>query len=269
MANPGFAWKTPVDTTWVRSCIAAPAFAILCAASLGGCASSLGSSLGSGTPGTFAPTPASEAASTSALSEAADKYTSAATPGNSAYKIGPMDVLEISVFKVPDLSKTVQVGQDGLINYPLLGELPAGGKTAHDVERDLTQKLGAKYVQSPQISVFVREYNSQRVTVDGSIKHPGVYTLKGHTTLVQLLAMAEGVDMSVASGEVVVFRRIDGKRSAARFDVAAINDGKLEDPELYPGDVIVVDTSASKVALQGFLKILPAAATAAVFVPLL
>jgi polysaccharide biosynthesis/export protein len=269
MENPGFAWKNPIGKPWVKSGFVGVAFLIVCAASLGSCANSLGSSLGSGTPGTFAPTPAADAASTAALSEAADKYTSAATPGNSAYKIGPMDVLDISVFKVPDLSKLVQVGQDGLINFPLVGELAAGGKTAHELERELTQKLGAKYIQSPQVSVFVKEYNSQRVTVDGSIKHPGVYTLKGHTTLVQVLAMADGVDMSIASGEVVVFRRIDGKRSAARFDVAAINEGKAEDPELDPGDVIVVDTSASKTVMQNFLKILPAAATAAVFVPLL
>jgi polysaccharide export outer membrane protein len=229
----------------------------------------LGSNPGSGTSGTFLPTPATDAAGTSALSRAADKYTSAATPGSSAYKIGATDVVDISVFKVADLSKTVQVGQDGLINYPLVGEISAGGKTAHDVELELSRKLSAKYIQLPQVSVFIREYNSQRVTVDGSIKHPGVYTLKGHTTLVQVLAMAEGVDMNVASGEVVIFRRINGQRSAARFDVTAINDGKFDDPELQPGDVIVVDTSATKVAIQSILKVLPAAATAAAFVPLL
>jgi polysaccharide export outer membrane protein len=75
--------------------------------------------------------------------------------------------------------------------------------------------------------------------------------------------------MNVASGEVVIFRRINGQRSAARFDVTAINDGKFDDPELQPGDVIVVDTSATKVAIQSILKVLPAAATAAAFVPLL
>jgi polysaccharide biosynthesis/export protein len=269
MGNPGFVWKASVGMTWVRSCLTGGAFVILCALLLSGCANSPGGGIGSGTYSTFAPTPADDAASASALSKAADKYTSAATPGNSAYKIGPLDVIEVTVFKVADLSKTVQVGQDGLINYPLVGELSVGGKTAHEVEIELTNKLGAKYVQSPQIGVFVREYNSQRVTVDGSIKHPGVYSLKGHTTLVQVLAMAEGVDNNVASGDVVVFRRIDGRRSAARFDVTAINEGKVDDPELYPGDVILVDTSAAKIALQNILKVLPAAATAAAFAPLL
>jgi polysaccharide biosynthesis/export protein len=243
------------------------------AASLGGCANSLGNVGGTES---FAPTATAakveaptNASNPSALAQAADKYVAVGTPGNNAYKIGPADVLDVSVFKVPDLSKTVQVADDGTISYPLIGQIPAGGKTAHQVEHDLAEKLGAKYVRSPDVTVVVREYNSQRVTVDGSIKKPGVYTLKGRTTLVQILAMAEGVNQDVASGDVVIFRRIDGKRYAGRFDVGAINEGKTEDPELQPGDVIQVDTSGTKVAFQTFLKALPLAATTAMFVPLL
>lgn len=204
------------------------------------------------------------------MAQAADKYTAAATPGNNAYKIGPSDLLEISVFKVSDLSKlSFIVSEDGTINFPLIGVIPAGGETARDVEREIAEKLGEKYLRSPNVTVLVKEYNSQRVTVDGSVKKPGVYTLKGKTTLTQILAMAEGVNIDVASGDVVIFRRVDGKRYAGRFDVNAINDGKAEDPELQPGDVLVVDTSGTKLAFQTFLRALPLAATTAMFVPLL
>src|SRR5215469_12094254 len=72
-----------------------------------------------------------------AASETARKLTAAATPGSSAYRIGPLDMLEVSVFKVPDLSKAVQVGDDGNISYPLIGEVPAAGRTTHELERDL------------------------------------------------------------------------------------------------------------------------------------
>jgi len=147
--------------------------------------------------------------------------------------------------------------------------MQAGGRTAQEVERDLTKKLAAKYLRSPQVSVFVREYNSQRVTVEGSIKKSGVFPLKGRTTLIQMLAIAEDVDTSVASGEVVIFRTIDGKRCAARFDADAIKSGKAEDPEIEAGDVIVVDTSATKVALQNILRALPLASASMMFVPLL
>ncbi len=171
-------------------------------------------------------------------------------PGNAAYKIGPQDVLDISVFKVAELSKTVQVADSGSINLPLVGEIPAAGKTAQDIERDLTKKLGAKYLQSPQVTVFVKEYNSQRVTVDGAVKKPGVYPIRGKTSLVQIIAMAEGLDSNRASSDVVVFRNVDGKRSAARFDLDEIRAGRAEDPVMQQGDVVVVDTSTAKLVSQ-------------------
>ena len=213
----------------------------------------------------FAPTAASPGQANAAAIQAADKLTAVAKPGNSAYKIGPLDVLTISVFKVPDLDKAVQVAEDGSINYPLIGDVTAAGKTAHELERDLTQKLGAKYLKNPQVTVFVKEYNSQRVTVSGSVKNTGVYPLKGNMTLMQVLALAGDVNNEIASGEVMVFRTTDGRRTAARFDFDSIKSGKTEDPLMQPGDVIVVDTSATKVAFANFLKVVPVAGTAAIF----
>src|SRR5262249_49196676 len=154
--------------------------------------------------------------------QAADTLTSVAKPGNGAYKIGPLDVLSISVFKVPDLDKSMQVAEDGTINYPLIGDVPAAGRTAHELEHELSRKLGVKYIKNPQVTVLVKEYNSQRVTVTGSSKNTGVYPIKGNTTLLQVLAMAGDVNPEIASGEVVVFRTVDGQRKAAKFDVDSI-----------------------------------------------
>lgn len=213
--------------------------------------------------GSFSPTESAQ--STAAAAQAAEKLTLAAHAGSNTYMIGPMDVLDISVFKVPDLTKTVQVGDDGTINYPLLGDVPVAGKTAHQIEHELQAKLGAKYVRSPQVSVYVKESNSQRVTVEGSVKTSGVFPIKGRTTLMQVMAMAGGVNMDTDSGQVVVFRTINGVRSAARFDLDAINAGSANDPELQAGDVVVVDTSSTKLALSNVLKVVPLATTAAVF----
>jgi polysaccharide biosynthesis/export protein len=212
----------------------------------------------------FAPTAAS-ANQEAAAAQAADRLTAVAKPGNSAYKIGPLDVLAISVFKVPDLDKSVQVAEGGTINYPLIGDVPAAGRTAHELEHDLTQKLGAKYIKNPQVTVFVREYNSQRVTVTGSSKQTGIYPIKGNTTLLQVLALAGDVNPDIASGEVMVFRTTEGRRTGARFDIDSIKQGKTEDPLMQPGDVVVVDTSAAKVAFSNFMKVIPLATTAAVF----
>lgn len=232
---------------------------MLCAVCLAGCA---GSGLSNSVPagGSFTATPAAEAAA---------KLTAAGTPGNSAYKIGPLDVVDVTVFKVPDLSRSAQVSGDGTFNYPLVGNVEAAGKTTKQLETELTQKLGSKYLRNPQVTVFVKEYNSQRVTVEGAVKTSGVYAIKGKTTLTQVLAMAGDVNGEIGSGDVVVFRTIDGKRSAAKFDYDEIRSGKALDPEVEAGDVVVADTSSTKIALSTVLKILPAATTAAIFVPLM
>jgi polysaccharide biosynthesis/export protein len=184
---------------------------------------------------------------------------SATTAGNSGYLVGPMDNLEISVFKVPELSKSVQVANTGTINLPLLGEVQASGKTASEIEKDLTRQLGTKYLKSPQVTVYVKEHNSQRVTIEGAVRKPGVYPIRGTMSLLQVVATAEGVDKDIYSKDVTVFRTVDGNRMSRVYDIDAIREGKADDPPLRQGDLVVVDTSASKTAFQNTLKILPAA----------
>ena len=184
-----------------------------------------------------------------------------ATPENSAYKIGPLDALDISVFQVPDLTKTVQVADTGTINLPLVGEIPVAGRTAQEVEHDLTARLGAKYLQNPQVTVYVKDYNSAQVTVDGEVKKPGVYPLKGgKTSLTQVVAEAGGMDPN-SDWTVLVLRQSDGKRSAAKFDVNAIQKGEAEDPTVQAGDRIVAGTSKIKTGFNTLLKALPIAGT--------
>jgi polysaccharide export outer membrane protein len=196
------------------------------------------------------------------LPRAADALTAGGTPGNTGYKIGPADVLDISVFKVPELARTVVVDDRGMINVPLLGDVRAAGRTARELERELAKKLGAKFLQSPQVTVSIKEYNSQRVTVEGAIKTPGVHSLKGQTTLMQLVAMSGGLDQATSDATIVVFRNTDGKRYAARFDFNAIKTGQAEDPQIMPGDVVVANSSTFKAAWADFLKALPVASFA-------
>ena len=86
------------------------------------------------------------------------------------YRIAPRDIVEVSVFQVPDLNKTVQVSDDGNISLPLIGKMQIGGKTTHEAEQIIGDKLRKKYMQSPQVGVFVKQYG-QRVTVSGEVKH--------------------------------------------------------------------------------------------------
>jgi polysaccharide export outer membrane protein len=211
------------------------------------------------TGSTQAAEPASD--ETKQLAQSVGSFVAATTPGNTAYKIGAQDVIEIVVFKVPELTRAVQVADTGSINLPLVGEFPVAGKTAQQVERELTAKLGATFLKSPQVSVYVKEFNSQRVTIEGAIKRPGVVPLRGKYSLLQIIALAEGLDRDVASNQVMVFRNRGGQRIAAEFDIDAIREGRAPDPAVEDGDVIVVPTSSGKVALNSFLRITPALAS--------
>jgi polysaccharide biosynthesis/export protein len=189
---------------------------------------------------------------------AAAEMLALSTPGNKGYKVGPLDVLDITVFKVPDLSKTLQVSEAGTINYPLVGEVQAAGRTAREIEQNLTRTLGSRYLQNPQVTVFVKEYNSQRVTVEGAVKKPGVYPIQGGMSLLQAVAIAQGLEQT-SDDTVIVFREVNGQRAAARFDVSAIRTGGMRDPQLQSGDVVVAGTSAFKEGFNTLIKLAPIA----------
>jgi polysaccharide export outer membrane protein len=185
-----------------------------------------------------------------------------AASAENAYRIGVFDVLDISVFQVPELTKSVQVADSGTINLPLVGEVRVAGRTAQEVERDLTAKLGAEYLQNPQVTVFVKEYNSQNVTISGAIKKPGVYPIRGKATLAQLVALAGDFDAG-SDSTVLILREQGGKRMAGKYDVSAIRQGQAQDPTLQGGDQIVAGTSAIKKGFNTILKSLPLLGTMA------
>jgi polysaccharide biosynthesis/export protein len=193
----------------------------------------------------------------------AETMTASATPGNNAYKVGALDVLDISVFKAPELSKSVQVADSGTVNLPLIEDVQASGRTAQEIERDIAARLGAKYLQKPQVTVYVKEYNSQRITIEGAVKKPGVFPVRGGATLLQYVALAEGLDPN-SDSTVLVFRTTNGVRSAAKFDISDIRSGAAKDPSLQSGDVVVAPSSTTKEVFNNFIKLLPLASVFAV-----
>jgi polysaccharide biosynthesis/export protein len=192
------------------------------------------------------------------LARASAPFIAEGSPGASAYKIGPLDVLEISVFKVPEMTQSVQVADNGIINLPLVGDVQAAGKTAVALEAELRRKLEGTYIRSPSVRVFIKEFNSARVTIDGAVKQPGVQPLKGNQTLLEVISQAGGLDRDLASSEVIIFRTTEsGARTAVRVDLSAIRTGALVDPQIQPGDVIIVEDSTMKSAYQNLKYLLP------------
>lgn len=175
-----------------------------------------------------------------------------------AYIIGATDLLSISVFQVPDLSlEEARVDASGAIQMPLVGTVAAAGRTPDQLAREIEAQLAARYLQNPQVSVTVAEAASQKVTVDGAVTKPGVYVMRGQTTLLQAVAMAEGPSAVADLRSVAVFRTAPTGRMVAVFDLKAIRNGQAVDPVLLGDDVVVVDTSRLSEATQRALAALP------------
>jgi polysaccharide export outer membrane protein len=109
------------------------------------------------------------------------------------YKIGPEDLIEISVFEEEKLNKTVRVSSQGNISLPLLGILRVKGLTANELEKEIRELLAEKYLQNPNVTVFIKEYRSQRISIMGAVEKPGVFDVTGQKTVLEILAMAGGL----------------------------------------------------------------------------
>lgn len=181
----------------------------------------------------------------------------AAALGRPEYRIGPSDLLTVTVFQVEDLNRDVRVNNAGQVSLPLIGAIDAAGQTVNELETLIASRYAARYLQNPQVSVFVKEFSSQRVTVGGSVKKPGIYPMPTRLTLLQAVALSEGLTETASEKNVIVFRTVKGQRVFARFDLDAIAHGASPDPEIMGEDIVVVDTSTGKVALQNLIKLAP------------
>jgi polysaccharide export outer membrane protein len=185
----------------------------------------------------------------------------------SEYRIKNADILQIVVYQVPDFSRDVQVDVTGAVALPLLGPIPAAGKTVRELEADLTKRLKAKYLQNPQVSISVKDAIGLRVTVSGEVKKPQVVPVRGNVTLMSVIADSGGYTDLADPTSVLVIRNTDKGRTTTRIDTTAILSGKATDPQVYGGDTIVVDESAGKNAWKNTVGALSAAGLARALVP--
>jgi polysaccharide export outer membrane protein len=160
-----------------------------------------------------------------------------------AYAIGIGDLLEISVWKNPDLSTTVPVRPDGRVSVPLLGDVQAAGMTPLALRQTLTEGF-KEYVTAPGVSVVVKEVNSQKVFVTGEVAHPGSFDLRPRTKLMQVLALAGGLT-PYSKGRVVVLRDTRDGKGDQRFEInlSGVVSGKRPSDNLIlqPGDTLVFE----------------------------
>jgi polysaccharide biosynthesis/export protein len=170
------------------------------------------------------------------------RFVRSSAAGDSEYHVGVGDKLEINVFGHDDLSKIVEVRADGSINYPLIGDLEVAGKTVAEVDGEVTRILGKDYLVDPQVSVDVREYQSQWVTIIGEVRTPGKYVLKRNMRLIDLLAEAGGATKEAGSEILITRQTGDGTSRQIVVDRERLltQDNQDSNPPMRHGDIVSV-----------------------------
>lgn len=162
-------------------------------------------------------------------------------PGKRAdeYTLGPGDVIQVVVWRNEHLSKTVPIRPDGKISMPLVDDIAAAGMTPSQLKETITKGL-RHYIDNPIVTVIVSEVNNYKVSVLGEVKKPGVYLLKGRTTILEAISMAEGFTEFATTNNILLMKKQKGQRF--RFDYRAYVSGENLDQNVYldPGDTIIV-----------------------------
>lgn len=160
--------------------------------------------------------------------------------GNGSFRLGAGDVLNVFVWKNKEMSAIVTVRPDGMITYPLVGEIDVNGLTINEVEERLSKQL-RRQIQDPQVTVLLEATYSFRIYVLGEVLQPGVFELKGPVTIVQALAMARGLTPFASKSKIFVVRAGNiGSRIPFNYD-KYVKDGDVEqNVVLRPGDTVIV-----------------------------
>lgn len=160
---------------------------------------------------------------------------------NNDYRLGPEDVIDVFVWKEPDLSTNgLVIRPDGKVSLPLAGEIEATGKTADQLSKDITDKL-QKYVNGPNVNVVVKQINSLKISVLGEVRKPDVYKIKNRLTVMDAIAMAGGFTDLARPTRIVVLRNTGQGQQRFRVNLKAVTEGSGQPFYLEPHDTVYVE----------------------------
>ena len=181
------------------------------------------------------------------------------------YRIAPLDKISVSVFQVEQISGEYQVDLMGRIAMPLLGSVDAVNLTTSELQERLKQRLAVSFLKNPDVTVGLIAATGSNVTIEGAVRRPGIYPNFGGMTLIQAMAVGGGLESTANPKRVFVFRQVGGKRMIAGFDLTTIRKGQQPDPEIYRGDIIVVQGSGMK---ETWNQVLQSVQTLSIFRPI-
>lgn len=190
----------------------------------------------------FGQSPSSSASAADQPVQPATSQGSASGAHSDSYTIGNDDVLAVSVWKEPDLTKSIPVRSDGKISMPLIGEIQAAGRTPLQLEREITDKLHS-FITAPEVTVVVEKINSKKFNILGEVSKPGSYPLVQASTIVDAIALAGGFrDFAKKTGVYVLRKDANGKETKISFNYKDFIKGKNpgQNIQIDPNDTIIV-----------------------------
>jgi len=177
------------------------------------------------------------------IAKAADTFTltDTASPATPEYRLGPEDVIEVFVWKQPELTTTVVIRPDGRISLPLTNELQASGKTAVQLQKEITDRL-QEYITKPIVNVIVKQVNSLKISVLGEVRKPDVYRIKNQVTVLDAIAMAGGFTDLARPNRVIVIRNARYGPQRIKINVKQLVADESKAPfYLQPLDTVYVE----------------------------
>jgi polysaccharide export outer membrane protein len=170
------------------------------------------------------------------------------------YRVSPNDLLEVEIYEMENLKRTVRVNAAGAISLPLIGQVMVAGLTPQEIEQRVASRYSEKYLQNPQVSISIKEFTTERITIEGAVGRPGIFPLTGRLTLLRALALAGGFGSIADTSRVMVYRVNEQQvRQSAVYDIEKIRAGKADDPPIQGDDLIVVQRDSTRVLLKDSL----------------
>jgi protein involved in polysaccharide export with SLBB domain len=157
--------------------------------------------------------------------------------------LGPGDVVEVRVYREPELTGLYNVGVDGRLTFPLIGDVQADKGGVYELTTEITKRLKQEYIRDPQVTVLLKETRSKKIFVLGLVKKPGSYVFESRMTVVQAIALAGGLQ-TLASNDLVLIRsQDDGGDLKFRIPFKQISRGQAPNSPLEPGDILFIPES--------------------------
>ncbi len=186
--------------------------------------------------------------------------------GGVFYTIGPQEKLQIDVVGAEDLSGIFLTDAQGVVSYPLVGDLEFGGVSPSEAGRMIEESLRGRFLLSPQVRVIPEEFPPPSISVGGQVEKPGAYAAIGNQTLLRVVNQAGGLAEYAQLNDVLIMRVVDGRNYIGAYNIEAIQRGNYADPQIYPNDIVMVGDSPARRRLDNLLQFVPLVSSSAIII---